>query len=137
MTIVIVAAEFHKDIIEEMIKAAQQEILSQGKKVEVKRVAGCYEIPLIAKKALALKDTKAVVALGYIEKGETKHGEVMGQVVYKTLVNIQLEYGKPVGIGIIGPGATEEQAKVRATRMAQQAVKAALQNLSLLNEISG
>ena len=55
-----------------------------------------------------------LVVLGYIERGETLHGEVMGHVVHTALVQLQLKYRKPVGIGIIGPGATAEQAQAQS-----------------------
>ena len=64
--------------------------------------------------------TDAVVVLGHIERGETLHGEVMGHVVQHALVQLQFKYRKPVGVGIIGPGATAEQADVRKHETAPQ-----------------
>lgn len=133
MAVVIIAAEFHKDIIEKMIEAAKDELKAQGKEVLVKKVAGCYEMPLLADKVMQKGSTEAVVVLSFIEKGETQHGEVMGYVVHKALVDLQLKHGKPIGIGIIGPGATKEQASLRAEPYARGAVKAALQSLSVIN----
>jgi len=49
------------------------------------RVPGAYETPLVAKKLLARKDVDALVVLGFIERGETLHGEVMGHVVHRAL----------------------------------------------------
>ena len=132
MAVVIIAAEFHKDIIEKMIGAAEKEIKSQGKEVLVKRVAGCYEMPLLADKVIQKNSAEAVVVLGFIEKGETQHGQVMGYVVHKALVDLQLKHGKPIGLGIIGPGATKEQASLRAKAYATGAAKAALQSLSVI-----
>lgn len=133
MAIVIIAAEFHKDIIEKMVEAAKLELKTQGREVLVKRVVGCYETPLLADKVIGLSSTEAVVVLGFIEKGETQHGDVMGHVVHKALVDLQLKHGKPIGIGIIGPGATEKQARLRAEPYARGAAKAVLQSLSAIN----
>lgn len=134
MSIIIVAADFHKDLAEKMIQAAKSELKNQGRDFRLIKVAGCYEMPLVVDKVMAAKGTEAVVALGFIEKGQTMHGEVMGHVVHKSLVDLQLKYGKPVGFGIIGPGATLEQAQVRAQEYAKRAVIALLQNISVLED---
>lgn len=136
MSIVVVAADFHKDIAETMIKTATAELESQGKQIKVKKVPGCYEIPLVVDKVMADQDTEAVVVLGFIEKGQTLHGEVMGHVVHKSLVDLELKHGKPVGMGIIGPGATKKQALSRAEYFARRAINAALRNLEAVkNEV--
>ena len=70
---------------------------------------GSYEMPLIADVLLGREDVDALVVLGYIERGETLHGEVMGNVVHAALVQLQLKHRKPMGLGVIGPGATPEQ----------------------------
>ena len=75
-----------------------------------------------------------VVVLGYIEKGETLHGEVMGHVVQRALIDLQLKYRKPIGLGIIGPGATTEQAESRKTGYAEDASRAAFSMLTLLSD---
>jgi 6,7-dimethyl-8-ribityllumazine synthase len=73
--------------------------------------------------------------LGFIEKGETLHGENMGHVVHRTLMELQLERRKPKGLGIIGPGATPEQAEARKERYAKDAVFAAFAHQAVLEEL--
>jgi 6,7-dimethyl-8-ribityllumazine synthase len=58
----------------------------------------------------------------------------MGHVVQQTLVDLQLKHRKPVGIGIIGPGATLEQAEKRKVDYARAAVRAAVRSWSVLRE---
>jgi 6,7-dimethyl-8-ribityllumazine synthase len=130
----IVAAEFARDIVEVMIAEARSEAETAGVEViEVVRVPGAYEVPLIADARLADPRVDLVVVLGFIERGETQHGEVMGHVVHAALVDLQLRYKKPVGIGIIGPGATSEQAEKRKLEYARAAVRAATRNWRLLH----
>jgi 6,7-dimethyl-8-ribityllumazine synthase len=134
--IAIIGGQFHKELIEEMITAATEEAQQHGAEIsKTILVAGSYEVPLIADKVL--EDTKidALVVLGYIEQGETLHGEVMGHVVHRVLLDLQLEYGKPIGIGIIGPGATKKQAQARKVSAARGAVSAALQSLEILKKL--
>jgi 6,7-dimethyl-8-ribityllumazine synthase len=131
--IAIVAAEFNPGIVNHMVRAATEEAAQALVEVaEVVRVPGCYETPLAADLLLARPDIGAVVVLGYIEKGETQHGLVMGQVVHGLHLQLQLKHRKPIGLGIIGPGATEAQAEVRKDRTARSAVGAALRLLELL-----
>jgi 6,7-dimethyl-8-ribityllumazine synthase len=59
----------------------------------------------------------------------------MGHVVHGALVQLQFKYHKPVGVGIIGPGATAEQAELRKTGYARAAARAAMRVCQVLDEI--
>jgi 6,7-dimethyl-8-ribityllumazine synthase len=119
-----IVSDYHQAIAQAMESAALEET-KRHELVAVGpfRVTGSYEVPLLAQTLLARKDIEAVVVLGFIEKGETLHGHVMGQVVSEKLLALSLTAKKPVGIGIIGPGATLEQAQTRKVGYAQAAVK--------------
>lgn len=128
--IAIIAAEFNKPLITVMIDTAVKTAAELGAEVRLTRtVPGCYELPLLVRKAIVLSSVDAVVALGYIERGETLHGEVMGHTIHRALVDLSLQYQKPVSFGIIGPGATPEQADVRKESYAAAAVRAAMRAL--------
>jgi 6,7-dimethyl-8-ribityllumazine synthase len=131
---VIVAAEFNKPLIDTMIAVAENELRAAQVEVSTIRVTGSYEVPLIAELYLEKESVDALIVLGYIERGETLHGEVMGHVVHSALVQMQLRHRKPIGLGIIGPGATEEQAQERKLPSARAAVLAALRNCELVQE---
>lgn len=92
--------------------------------IEVIWVPGSYEKPLALKRLLAREDIDCAAVLGIIEKGETKHGLVMARVVMKTIVELELEYMKPVGIGILGPEILPEQISQRLKPYARDAIKA-------------
>jgi 6,7-dimethyl-8-ribityllumazine synthase len=132
----IIAAEFNRAIIDPMVVAARDEAKQLGIAIDREvRVPGSLEIPLVAAALLARRDVDAVAALGYLEKGETLHGEVIGHVVYRALVELQLAHRKPIGVGIIGPGATLQQAEARHDGFARAAVRAAAASLATLAEI--
>ena len=133
-SLAIVCADFHQEIAEVMIAAAEDEAKTAGlETISVTRVPGSLEAPLVIDQLLE-NGAGAVVALGFIEKGETLHGEVMGHVVYKSLIDLQLKHKKPIGLGIIGPGATPEQAEVRKETAARGAVKAVIRSYQTLGE---
>jgi len=128
----ILAAEFNAPLIEAMLRAARDEVeRSAAVVVCTERVPGCYEVPLAAKRLIARADVHALIVLGYIEKGETLHGVVMGHVVHTALMGLSLAQAKPMGLGIIGPGATPEQAELRKDGHARAAVRAAMASLAL------
>ena len=82
-------------------------------------------------KRLFLRESiDGAVVLGIIEKGETEHGSIMGQSVIKSLIDLQLASMKPIGFGIIGPGAKPEHIKDRLLPYAKNSVLAVNEMLS-------
>jgi len=125
--LILVVGEFHRDLMEIMVEAARARAEDRGAAVmDVVWVPGSFEVPLALHRVLGLEFVDAAVALGYIERGETRHGDVMGNAVSRAVVDLELRHDKPVGLGIIGPGATLEQARARAEGYARRAVDAAL-----------
>ncbi|WP_049974722.1 6,7-dimethyl-8-ribityllumazine synthase [Azospirillum sp. B4] len=123
--VAIVVGSFHKNECETMLTAAAAAIRERGMELRaVVRVPGSYEKPLATKRLLLRDDVDAVVVLGIIEHGETAHGRVMGQSVSDALVNMQLEFMKPIGVGIIGPGVFPTQIQPRLVGHAVAAVAA-------------
>jgi 6,7-dimethyl-8-ribityllumazine synthase len=134
----ILAAEFNRPVIDAMVAAAADEAPKVGATVvrEV-RVPGSYETVLVADRLLARREVDVLVVLGFIERGETLHGEVMGHVVHRALVDLSLRYKKPVGLGVIGPGATDEQAHTRKDPYARAAVRAAMRGREAIAALAG
>lgn len=131
----IVVSEFNREITERMGKRAINYAIS--KKIKIKKIVGvpgAYDVPLAAKKLLMDKEIAGVIALGAIVKGETMHDEVIASATAKTLQELALEFRKPVILGIIGPGATHEQAMARADEYAKRAVDAAIKMIDGLKE---
>lgn len=136
--VAVISADFNKAIVGPMTDAALITVKALGCDIgPVISVPGCIEIPLILDAVLQRREVDAVAVLGYIEKGETLHGEVMGHVVYAAMTDLSLMYGKPVGLGIIGPGATLDQAKKRNVAYGKAAVEAAVKSLGCLEQAQG
>tara|TARA_B100000214_G_C23603500_1_gene461810 strand:- start:122 stop:514 length:393 start_codon:yes stop_codon:yes gene_type:complete len=125
MNIGLVCGSFHKVQVEEMIQHAQDEAQKNGLEIiEIIWVPGSMEAPLATARLLEQDDIVGVACLGIIEKGETSHGLAMGQAVIKSLIDLQLGYDKPVGLGIIGPGAEEHHIPSRLEPHARSAISA-------------
>lgn len=87
-------------------------------------VPGSYEKPLALKRLLQRQDINGTVVLGIIEEGETAHGLVMGHVIHHAIVDLQLEFMKPIGVGILGPEIVPIQFEPRLRPYARTAVLA-------------
>ncbi|PIT84332.1 6,7-dimethyl-8-ribityllumazine synthase [Candidatus Micrarchaeota archaeon CG10_big_fil_rev_8_21_14_0_10_45_29] len=132
----IIVSDFNDEITGKMERVAVEEAKKAGAQVvKAMHVPGAYDIPLIAKKMAERKDVDAIVALGAIIKGETGHDKVIAVACAKSLSEISLETGKPVMFGVIGPGATHEQAQKRAEGQAKRAVQGAIKMLGALKEL--
>tara|TARA_B100001094_G_scaffold317414_1_gene359770 strand:- start:572 stop:967 length:396 start_codon:yes stop_codon:yes gene_type:complete len=123
--IAIVCGSFHKNEMEKMLEFAHDQASMEGLNVaEVIWVPGAMEIPLAVDRLLADDEIDSVACLGIIEKGQTQHGLAMGQAVIKSIIELQLVHEKPVGLGIIGPGAEPQHIEPRLEPHARAAVSA-------------
>jgi len=120
----IVVSEFHYDITMMMLERAKEHAEFLGAKVEkVIKVPGVFDMPLAIKMLLQDLNIDGVVALGAVIEGETEHDEVVMQQAARKIVDLAVQYEKPVGLGITGPGMSRLQAEERIDR-AKQAVEA-------------
>ena len=87
-------------------------------------VPGAYDMPIIVDSLLQKKNIDAVVTLGAIIKGQTKHDEVIANSTAKSLTELSIKYQKPVSLGISGPGMQERHAYARIRPVAERAVEA-------------
>ncbi|NJE03084.1 6,7-dimethyl-8-ribityllumazine synthase [Thermococcus sp. MV11] len=97
----IVVARFNDLLTEELLKGALDCFERHGvERVDVVKVPGSFEIPLAAKK-LAERGYDAVLALGAVVRGETKHFDLVANEVAKGVAKVSLDTGVPVIFGVI------------------------------------
>lgn len=107
----IVASEYNGRYVDSMLEAAQAELKHAGaKNVQVIRVPGAYEIPVVASRLASHASrlthhgtrltphasVSAIICLGVILRGETTHAAHIGEAVSQALMQIQLRYEIPV-----------------------------------------
>lgn len=132
----IVVSEFNYDITYLMLQKALNHAEFLGAKVTVIfKVPGTYDMPLAVKALLEREDVDAVVTLGAVIQGETKHDEVVANQAARKLIDLSIDHGKPVTLGIIGPGASRMQALERVEEYARRAVEAAVKLARRLRKI--
>ncbi len=132
MRIGIVCSEFNYDITQMMLERAKEH--AKFLDVDVAKVVmtpGVYDMPLATKSLLKDESVDGVVALGAVIEGETEHDElIIGQAARK-LTDLAVEFEKPVGLGITGPGMSRLQAEDRIER-AKDAVESVVKQLKSL-----
>lgn len=124
MRIAMVVSEYNFDITMPMLEQAKQHAQFLGAEVtKVVQVPGVYDMPLVVKRLCARKDVDGVVCLGAVVEGETEHDDIVINNAARKLADLATETGKPVGMGITGPGMSRLQAEARIGR-AKSAVEA-------------
>ena len=125
MNIAIVVSEFNEEVTSRMLSVAKEKAEQLKLKIcEICMVPGAYDMPIIVDSLLNKKDIDAVVTLGAIIKGQTKHDEVISHASAQALTDLSLKYKKPVSLGISGPGMQERHAHARIRPVAERAVEA-------------
>ena len=98
--VTIVAGRWHEAISEGLIAGARRVLDAAGATVEVVRVPGSFELPVVAKAVLDA-GAHAVVALGVIVRGGTPHFDFVADATTSGLNRVALDTGKPVGFGVL------------------------------------
>jgi 6,7-dimethyl-8-ribityllumazine synthase len=133
--VAIAVSEFNFDVTLLMLERAKEEVGFLGASLgPVVNTPGVFDIPLAAKRLAERPDVDAVVALGAVIEGETHHDEVVMQQASRKLADLAVETGKPVGLGISGPGETRLQAQDRIENAAN-AVRAVVKMVRRLREL--
>ncbi|AIY90490.1 6,7-dimethyl-8-ribityllumazine synthase [Geoglobus acetivorans] len=130
----LVVAEFNRDITYMMEILAKEHAEFLGAEIsEILRVPGVFDIPIAVKKILEKGNVDAVATLGSVIEGDTEHDEVVAQHAARKIMDLSLEYGIPVTLGISGPGMGRIAAQERID-YAKRAVEAAVKLVRRLRE---
>lgn len=136
----IVTARFNSEITERLETGAFERLMELGvskEQVLRVRVPGAVEIPLVAARLLE-SDCDAVIALGAVIQGETKHFDYVCQSVERGCTQAMMEFKKPVIFGVLTTD-NDEQAEARVGgahgHKGRDAAEAAVEMLNLMEMI--
>jgi 6,7-dimethyl-8-ribityllumazine synthase len=137
MRVGIVVTKFNAAIGERLLQSALKALAEAGvaeNAISVASVPGALEAPLALQRMAQTGDYDALVALGAVIRGETYHFEIVANESASGLASVQLEFGIPIGNGIL-TSSTEAQAGARADAKGRDAALAALEMANLLSAI--
>ena len=125
-----VVSTFNYEITGKMSKKAKERAKEiRARIVKIVEVPGSFEIPLAVKELLNDKNIEGVITIGTIIKGGTDHDTVVAHSVARKLLDLSVEYGKPVSLGISGPNITWQQSEKRIDEYAIRAVDSVVKML--------
>jgi 6,7-dimethyl-8-ribityllumazine synthase len=127
-----VVSEFNRDITYQMELLGREHAQFLGAEVaSVIYVPGVFDIPIGVKALLRREEIEAVVAIGCVIQGDTAHDEIVAQHAARKILDLSLEFNKPVTLGITGPRMSRPDAHKRVD-YAKKAVEAAVKLLARL-----
>jgi 6,7-dimethyl-8-ribityllumazine synthase len=100
----IIASRWNPRIVEALIDGARQAFAAHGirdEAVDVVRVPGAWEIPMVAAKLASSEHYAAILALGCVVRGETRHYEHVADGCAQGLMRVALDHGVPVLNGVL------------------------------------
>lgn len=97
--ILIVNANYYKNISGNLIIGAKNMLKKNKTSIKIINVPGVFEIPIMIKKNI--KKFDGFLALGCVIKGETPHFELICKSTFDAIMNLTVDYQKPIGNGII------------------------------------
>ena len=132
----VVVSRFNEFITGRLLDGAIDAIVrSDGKKedIDVIRVPGSFEIPLVVKRAALSKKYDAIICLGAVIRGETPHFDYVASEVTKGIALLNLEFTIPITYGIITADNTEQAIERSGNKMGNKGFEAARSAVELLN----
>ena len=112
----IIASRWNPRITERLVDGARQAFAAHGvneQAVDVIRVPGAWELPVIAARLAAAGAHVAIVALGCVVRGDTRHYAQVADGCSEGLMRVSLDHRIPVANGVLAVD-TYEHAEARA-----------------------
>ncbi len=138
----LVVSRYNEFFASRLLSGAQDCLLRHGasaEDVEVFRVPGSFELPLVARRAADTGRFHAVVCLGAVIRGQTSHFDFVAAEAAKGVSRVGLETGVPTIFGVITTETIEQavdRSGARAGNRGAEAALAAIEMANLLEDIS-
>lgn len=137
----IIVSRFNSFVVDSLLAGALDALKRHGaqdKDVDIIKVPGAFEMPLVAQKLAEKKQYDAIVALGAVIRGGTPHFEYVASECTKGLAQVSMQHGVPVAFGVLTVDTIEqaiERAGTKAGNKGVEAVMSAIEMVNLLKQI--
>jgi len=138
LTFGIIVSRFNDFITSKLLDGALDALRRHGaeeKDIEVVKVPGSFEIPLVAKKMAAKGIYSAVICLGTVIRGATPHFEYVSAEVSKGIASASMETGVPIAFGIITSDTIEQAVERAGTKSGNKGWDAAITAIEMAQVI--
>ena len=138
-----VAARFNDFVVEALIRGAVDALKRHGageKQIEIVRVPGAFDIPIVARKLALSRRYEAIIALGAVIRGQTPHFDFVAGECASGLARIALETGVPIAFGVLTTDTMEQaldRAGGKAGNKGADAALAAIEMANLMRRLDG
>jgi len=132
----ILVTRFNDFIVERLLNGALDALQLHGveiKNIQIIKVPGAFELPLIAQKIAELNKFNAIIALGAIIRGQTAHFEYVAGECVKGLAGVGLKYGIAVSFGVLTVDNIEQAIERAGTKAGNKGFEAAITALQTAN----
>ena len=137
----IIVSRFNSFVSERLLEGALDTLLrsgAEGGAIDVVRVPGAFEIPLMAQKMARSGSYDAVICLGAVIRGATSHYDLVANEAAKGVAQVGLDTGVPVIFGVLTTDTIEqaiERAGSKAGNKGSEAASAAIEMINLIKQI--
>jgi 6,7-dimethyl-8-ribityllumazine synthase len=132
----LIVSRFNDFITEKLLSGALDALIRNGavdQDIEVVRVPGAFEIPLVAKKMARTKRFHAVIGLGAVIRGATPHFDYVSAEVSKGIATVSMESEVPVIFGVITTDTIEQAIERAGTKAGNKGWSAAMDAVEMAN----
>lgn len=132
----IILGRFNSFIGDRLLEGAVDALVRHGGdegNIEVVRVPGAYEMPLVAKRMAASGHYDALIALGAVIRGATPHFDYVAGECSKGLTQVSMDSGVPVGFGVLTVDTIEQAIERAGTKAGNKGADAALAAIEMVN----
>ena len=134
----LVVSRFNDFISDRLLQGALDALVRHGVKevdIQVVKVPGSFEIPMVARKLALSKKYHAIICLGAIIRGATSHFEYICSEVSKGVATVGLETGIPTIFGVITADTLEQAIERAGTKSGNKGWNAAIAAMEMANLI--
>ena len=132
----LISSRFNDFITDKLVGGALDALVRSGvddDDIDLLKVPGAFEIPLVAKKAVATGKYDAVICLGAVIRGSTSHYDYVCAEASKGIAQVSLESGTPVIFGIITTDTIEQAIERAGTKAGNKGWSAAVSAVEMTN----
>jgi 6,7-dimethyl-8-ribityllumazine synthase len=132
----VAASRFNEFVVDALVRGAVDALRRHGvseKDIELVRVPGAFDLPLVVRRLAASRRYDAVIALGAVIRGATPHFDYVAGECAAGLARVAAESGIPVAFGVLTTETIEQAIERAGTKAGNKGADAALSALEMAN----